>query len=120
MIYSKEIAPSGNGFRAFLAIILIAACALPPFAFSQTSEVEKAFHQGAEALRNGQLDAASADFSKVIALSPAFAEAHFDLGLVRLQQGDFDGAVVRSKGASLRAQTARSQSFFGNRPLPQE
>ena len=114
MIYSKEIAASGDGFRAFLASVLIAACVLPPLAFSQTSEVEKAFHQGAEALRNGQLDAASADFSKGIALSPAFAEAHFNLGLVWLQQGDFDGAVVQlEKSLSLKPKLRGANLFLG-------
>ncbi|MFI5072358.1 MAG: tetratricopeptide repeat protein [Terriglobales bacterium] len=73
-------------FRRLVAASLFVALALCPLALSQSSEVEKAFHQGTEALRSGQLDEASADFSRVIALSPAFAEAYFNLGLARDNQ----------------------------------
>ncbi len=108
------MAASENRFRRLVASSLLIAVALCPVALSQTSAVEKAFHQGTEALRNGQLEVASDDFSKVIALSPAFAEAYFNLGLARLQQGNFDGAVgPLEKSLALKPKLRGANLFLG-------
>ncbi len=108
------MAASENRFRRLVAISLFVAVALCPAALAQTPAVEKAFHQGTEALRSGQLDVASADFSKVIALSPAFAEAYFNLGLARLQQGNFDGAVAPlEKSLALKPKLRGANLFLG-------
>ncbi|MGI8960870.1 MAG: hypothetical protein ACR2IV_14130 [Bryobacteraceae bacterium] len=47
----------------------------------QDEQFEAQFQQGTEAMRNGQLDEAAADFSKCITAAPNFAESYFDLGL---------------------------------------
>lgn len=60
-----------------------------PAATAQTHpspEVEKTFHQGTDEMRAGLLDDAASNFSKVTGLDPSFAEAYFNLGLVRLMQ----------------------------------
>jgi tetratricopeptide (TPR) repeat protein len=74
--------------RAVLVFALVSAGA------AQTGEVEKTFNEGNQAMRNGELDTAAADFGRVTDAMPRFAEAHFNLGLVRLQQGHLDDAVA--------------------------
>jgi tetratricopeptide (TPR) repeat protein len=65
--------------------------------------VRGAISAGTDALRKGQLDEAAADFAKCIAAAPNFAEAYFDLGLVRLQQGRWDeAAALFSKSLKLK------------------
>lgn len=111
---TRKKAALKTGFRRILTISLVLAFASSPLALCQNGEVEKAFHHGADALRNGHLDVASADFSKVIALSPAFAEAYFNLGLARLQQGNFDGAVAPfEKSLSLKPKLRGANLFLG-------
>ncbi|HZR64641.1 MAG TPA: tetratricopeptide repeat protein [Terriglobales bacterium] len=59
----------------------------------QTSGLNAEFSKGTEAMRNGDLDQAASIFSSITEKNPAFAEAYFNLGLVREQQGDFDSAI---------------------------
>ena len=51
------------------------------------------FQQAAEAMRAGDFDAAATGFATVIRQSPAFAEAHFNLGLVNEERGHYDDAI---------------------------
>jgi len=75
---------------AFLALLVIAPGSI---ADSQTGGIEKTFHEGNVAMRNGDLQTAAADFARVTAAMPGFAEAHFNLGLVQLQQGHLNDAI---------------------------
>jgi Flp pilus assembly protein TadD len=104
--------------RQVVGTYLVALC-LTVFAFSaavpaQKGQLEKTFRSGTEALRNGQLDEAAADFSQATAMSPTFAEAHYNLGLVRFQQGRFDEAVTcLNKSLSLQPRLRGANLFLG-------
>jgi len=99
-------------FRAWLLAILVVA--LGPSLASQTGEIEKTFHEGNLAMRNGQLDVAAADFQSVTSAMPRFAEAHFNLGLVRLQQGRLNDAISSLKHSlSLKPSLRGANLFLG-------
>jgi len=51
------------------------------------------FERAAEAMRSGDLNRAGEGFAAAVKASPSFAEAHFNLGLVREEQGRFEEAV---------------------------
>ena len=62
-------------------------------------------HRGMAEMSNGDLTAALADFNKVLAIEPHYADALFGRGLVQLKQGqkdaaqkDFDMAVAAQPG----------------------
>jgi tetratricopeptide (TPR) repeat protein len=59
-----------------------------------TPEVSGVFVQASEAMRRGDLNAAGDGFSAAAKLAPAFAEAHFNLGLVREEQGRLEEAIA--------------------------
>ena len=99
-------------FRAWLLAILVVAQG--PSLASQTGEIEKTFHEGNLAMRNGQLDVAAADFQSVTSAMPRFAEAHFNLGLVRLQQGRLNDAISSLKHSlSLKPSLRGANLFLG-------
>ena len=87
---------------------------MPALVFAQDAQFEKAFHQGADALRNGQLDEAVTDFSQAATLRPTFAEAYFNLGLARLQQARLDEAIAAlSKSVALKPRLRGANLFLG-------
>jgi len=47
----------------------------------------------------GQPGVAEAEYSRAIALDPSFAGAYYDLGVLRLEQGDTEGATMALMGA---------------------
>ena len=59
-----------------------------------TPEVSRILSQASEAMRQGDLNAAGDGFAAAVKLAPAFAEAHFNLGLVREEQGRLDEAIA--------------------------
>ncbi|PYY20067.1 MAG: hypothetical protein DMG60_01670 [Acidobacteria bacterium] len=80
----------------------------------QSAQTEKTFNQGAEALRNGRLDEAAERFSQLTVLAPGFAEAYFNLGLVRLQQRDFHAAILAlQKSVNLKPRLRGANLFLG-------
>src|SRR5215470_6879094 len=66
---------------------------------AQTPAQAAAFSAATQAMQQGNLDAAAAGFSAVVKQMPTFAEAHFNLGLVRQEQGQFDDAIASFKKA---------------------
>jgi tetratricopeptide (TPR) repeat protein len=64
-----------------------------------TPEVSKILSQASEAMRKGDLNAAGDGFAAAVKLAPAFAEAHFNLGLVREEQGRLDEAIASFENA---------------------
>jgi tetratricopeptide (TPR) repeat protein len=71
------------------------------------------FRQASEAMRQGDLDAAGDGFAAAIKLAPAFAEAHFNLGLVREEQGRLDEAVASlQKALTLKPQLHGANLFL--------
>src|ERR1700723_3346011 len=60
---------------------------------AQSADVTAEFAQATQAMREGKLDQAGAGFAAVVKQSPGFAEAYFDLGLVRQTQGRYEEAI---------------------------
>ncbi len=82
--------------------------------FAQSASVEAQFAQATEAMRAGNLEAAAAGFAAIVKQSPGFAEAHFNLGLVREEQGEYDEAVVSfHKALALNPRLHGANLFLG-------
>ena len=84
---------------------------------SQSAAFQKAFRDGTDAMRAGRLDDAAKDFGEVTKIEPQFAEGHFNLGLVRIQQGQFEEAISSlQRSLALKparaGQTCSSASLF--------
>jgi len=72
------------------------------------------FRQATEAMRAGRLDEAADGFAAVIASSSAFAEAHFNLGLVREEQGrNADAVASLQKALKLKPRLRGANLFLG-------
>jgi len=82
--------------------------------FPQVSAVPPEFSQAIEAMREGKLDEAAAGFAAVVRRQPAFAEAHFNLGLVDEELGMYDEAVASlRKALALKPRLRGANLFLG-------
>jgi len=71
------------------------------------------FRQASEAMRRGDLAAAGDGFAAAARSAPAFAEAHFNLGLVREEQGRLEEAVASlQKALALKPQLHGANLFL--------
>jgi tetratricopeptide (TPR) repeat protein len=104
-----------NGSIARIGVALLSAvvfCRVP--LFGQNESFEDRFQQATEAMRNGQLDQAAADFSKCIAAEPNFAQSYFNLGLIRFQQGRWEEAAgLFTKSVTLKPGLRGADLFLG-------
>jgi len=83
------------------------AAQLPP-------EVSSVFTQASNAMRQGDLNRAGDGFVQVTKLAPAFAEGHFNLGLVREEQGRFDDSIASfQKALALKPRLHGANLFLG-------
>jgi tetratricopeptide (TPR) repeat protein len=84
-----------NSVAAVTLVFCLLAFVCPPNlpAQSQAKTLEGLFHEGTEAVRAGNLDQAAQDFSAAAKMDPSFAEASFNLGLVRMQQAHYEDAI---------------------------
>src|SRR6266516_948725 len=83
-------------------------------AWAQSKTIDERFRQATEAMRAGHLDEAAEGFAWVIAASPAFAEAHFNLGLVREEQGKNEEAIAGfQKALALKPRLHGAHLFLG-------
>jgi len=74
----------------------------------------ESFRQASEAMRRGDLNAAGEGFEAATKASPSFAPAHFNLGLVREEQGRFDEAIASlQKALSLKPGMHGANLFLG-------
>jgi tetratricopeptide (TPR) repeat protein len=81
---------------------------------AQTEEQATAFAQATQAMREGNLDAAAAGFSAIVKQSPSFAEAHFNLGLVHEEQGQYEPAIADfQKALALKSHLHGGNLFLG-------
>ena len=78
---------------AVLSISLFLTALLPAVAQVRPETSEK-FREASEAMRSGDLNSAGDGFASVVKAAPGFAEAHFNLGLVREEQGRLDEAIA--------------------------
>lgn len=80
----------------------------------RSPEVDNRFRQASEAMRKGNLDEASEGFAAVVKAAPTFAEAHFNLGLVREEKGSHSEAIASfEKALSLKPRLRGANLFSG-------
>jgi len=97
--------------QALLGSLLLGAPTISP---AQAADVNAKFGQATQAFREGKLEEAAAGFAAVTKMSPAFAEAYFNLGLVRQQQGRHDEAMQAfQKALSLQPKLHGVNLFLG-------
>jgi tetratricopeptide (TPR) repeat protein len=100
--------------KCTLACIYSLLVSLTPSAGAQSTSFEKIFRDGTTEMRAGHLEAAAQDFTKAVELSPGFAEAHFNLGLVLLQQKRFnDAASSLNRSLILKPRLRGANLFLG-------
>jgi tetratricopeptide (TPR) repeat protein len=72
------------------------------------------FSKATAAMRERRLDDAAAGFASVIKLQPEFAEAYFNLGLARQEQGNYDQAAASfQKALALKPHLHGANLFLG-------
>lgn len=83
-------------------------------AAGQGTPVNNRFREATEAMRAGKLEEAAQGFAAVVATSPGFAEAHFNLGLVREEQGKNEDAIASlQKALALKPKLRGANLFLG-------
>jgi tetratricopeptide (TPR) repeat protein len=83
------------------------AAQLPP-------EVSRIFTSASHAMRQGDLNQAGDGFAEVAKRAPSFAEAHFNLGLVREEQGRLEEAITSfHKAVALKPRLHGANLFLG-------
>src|SRR5580700_10252958 len=83
-------------------------------AHAQSADVTAAFTQATQAMREGKLDEAGAGFAAVVKRSPGFAEAYFNLGLLRQEQGRYEDAIPSfQKALTLKPGLHGANLFLG-------
>ncbi len=112
---SAEQIPLGHLFRAIFAalpcLVLLAGSSL---GWAQSDALSAQFTQATHSMQEGKLDAAAAGFAAIVKQSPAFAEAHFNLGLVREEQGRYDEAIASfQKALALKPRLRGANLFLG-------
>ena len=110
-LFDPNCRPAGPSKFILLAVIFClggqVAAQLPP-------EVSKVFTQASNAMRQGDLNHAGDGFAEVTKLAPSFAEAHFNLGLVREEEGRLDEAVASlEKAVALKPRLRGANLFLG-------
>lgn len=99
-------------YTATLLALFILAPAL--LCSAQTPEQAAAFAQATQAMREGRLDEAGAGFAAVAKQAPTFSEAHFNLGLVREEQGQYEDAIASfQKALGLKPRLHGGNLFLG-------
>ena len=75
---------------------------------SQNSEADRIFRAGIDAMQQGKLEEAEAEFARVIEIAPDFAEGWNKRATVRFMRKDFAGSI-----ADCQKTLARNPSHFG-------
>jgi tetratricopeptide (TPR) repeat protein len=97
-----------------LILLVVHASASPPLLAQAAPESSETFRRASEAMRRGDLNSAEEGFAAAAKASPAFAEAHFNLGLVREEQGRFEEAIASlQKALSLKPRLHGANLFLG-------
>src|SRR6266567_4649004 len=89
-------------------------CLARPLCSQMEAAASEIFRQASDAMQRGNLDAAGDRFEAAAKAAPAFAEAHFNLGLVREEQGRFDEAIASfQKALALKPRLHGANLFLG-------
>jgi len=103
--------PDAKFAFAFLAILLGLG---EPLCAQMAPDASEIFRQASEAMQRGNLNVAGDGFEAATKATPAFAEAHFNLGLVREEQGRFDEAIASfQKALALKPRLHGANLFLG-------
>src|SRR5467141_3011976 len=91
--------PLGRGILVRIIFSYFLSC-WPIQATPQSgADVDEAFQQATAAMREGRLQEAATGFESITHTAPTFVGAHFNLGLVREEQGRFEDAIASLKTA---------------------
>lgn len=105
-----------NGFVALAFALALLILSLPHSLAARTPRVQTDFpanfQRGAEAMRAGHLEQAADDFLRCLAAQPNSPEVHFNLGLVRFQQGRWIDASKELSGALKSNPDLRGADLF--------
>jgi tetratricopeptide (TPR) repeat protein len=97
-----------------LASLAFLFCLAWPLRAQVAPEVSEIFRRASEAMQRGNLNAAGDGFETAAKAAPAFAEAHFNLALVREEQGRFDEAIASfQKVLALKPRLHGANLFLG-------
>jgi tetratricopeptide (TPR) repeat protein len=96
-------------FLAWLRVISVAQTAVP-----KAAQIHAHTQQAQAALQAKDMDAAQTEFRAVLALDPQDAEAHFNLGVIAMSQGDFQAASEHlHKALAIRPSLTKAQALLG-------
>jgi tetratricopeptide (TPR) repeat protein len=101
-------------FVTAMPLAILALVGAAQISRAQGTDAEGKFRQATEALRARNFDEAADGFSSVVKTSPAFAEAHLNLGLVREEQGRNDEAIASfQKALAIKPRLRGANLFLG-------
>ena len=115
MVNTTSTKPPGKPTTNFVfACLVILFCLARPLRSQVESAASEIFRQASEAMQRGNLNVAGDGFEAAARAAPAFAEAHFSLGLVREEQGRFDEAIASfQKALVLKPRLHGANLFLG-------
>ena len=97
-----------------LVFLFCLFCLGNPLCAQVAPTASEIFRQASEAMQSGNLNVAGDGFEAAAKAAPAFAEAHFNLGLVREEQGRFDEAIASlQKALALKPRLHGANLFLG-------
>ena len=100
--------------KFILPLLALLFCVDSDLAAQFPPEVSGIFTEASNAMRQGDLNKAGNGFAQVTKLAPTFAEAHFNLGLVREEQGRLDEAIASfEKALKLKPRLHGANLFLG-------
>lgn len=102
-----------QGFPIAVLLTLYLISGFASHVWAQVSaDIESRFRQASEAMRNGNLEAAGEGFAAVVKEAPDFAAGHFNLGLVREEQGRHEEAIASFQKALVLNPKLRGANLF--------
>ena len=115
MVNIPSAGRSGKPTAMFVFACLVMLFSLArPLCSQVESAASEIFRQASEAMQRGDLNAAGDGFEAAAKAVPAFAEAYFNLGLVREEQGRLDEAIASlQKALALKPRLHGANLFLG-------
>lgn len=104
-----------TAIRAAALVLMLLVAGLCARVLGQTApQADVAFQIAAQAMHEGKLEEAAQGFEAATKANPAFAEAYFNLGLVREEQGKFEEAIPSlQKALTLKPRLHGANLFLG-------
>jgi tetratricopeptide (TPR) repeat protein len=106
--------PMGPVLHRLDILLVVLFLASPFLCCAQSPEQAASFTRATQAMQAGNLDEAGTGFAAVVKQFPSFAEAHFNLGLVRQEQGRYEDAIgCFQKALALKPHLHGANLFLG-------